>query len=142
MVGVLDALSEPVLCPVDLLTIDRHLHVLHYHPELVVFLLVVDTVVVLDIADPLLLKVKVLFQVVLQHFPASDGKDVCKEYNVFLVKPAVVNLERLIPNIGFRDLVLQSSLVAKVGVLDVRGEPVLGPLDLTQQERTSWRTVR
>jgi len=139
VVSVLDVLRQPVLGPVDLLAANRDLQVLQHHPELVVFGLVVHTVVVLDIAEPLLLKVKVLLHVVLQHLELSgvlrllgNCKDVGKQHIVFLVEPAVVNLERLIPHVGLRGLVLQCSLVAKVGVLDVLGKPVLGPLDLAQ----------
>merc|ERR1719300_1258415 len=109
VVSVLDMLGQPVLSPVDLLTANRHLQVLEHHPELVVLCLVVDAVVVLNTAEPLLLKVKVLLHVVLQHLERCsvirvlrNCEDVGEEHIVFLVEPAVVNLEGLVTDFGYK----------------------------------------
>ena len=44
---------------------------------------------------------------------------------MLLVEPALVNFEGFVPDVGLGDLVLQGSLVAKVGVLDVLLENML-----------------
>ena len=54
-------------------------------------LLVIDAVVVLDVAESLLLKVKVLLDVVLRLL--GNCENISKQHIVFLVEPAVVNLE-------------------------------------------------
>ena len=94
--------------------------------------LVVNAVVMLDVAEPLLLEVKVLLDVVLQHLELcgvigvlGNGQNVCKEHVMLLVEPAVVNFEGFVPDVGLGDLVLQGSLVAKDGVLDVLLENML-----------------
>ena len=64
-----------------------------------------------------------------------DLKDVGEEDIVFTIKTRVVSGEGGVPDIGLRHLMLQSSLVAKVCVLDVLHQPVLGPLELLDVHR-------
>ena len=65
MVGVLDVLRQPVLGPVDGLTVDGGLHVIEDDPELIMLHLVIDTVEELNIAEPAFLKVEVELQILL-----------------------------------------------------------------------------
>ena len=65
MVGVLDVLRQPVLGPVDGLTVDGGLHVIKDDPKLVMLHLVIDTVEELNITNPALFKVEVELHVLL-----------------------------------------------------------------------------
>ena len=137
MVSVLDVLRQPVLGPVDGLTVDGCLHVVEDDKELVMLHLVINTVEVLNVAESGLLIVKVELHVLLhlvKNFLAlgvlRDLKDVGKEDVVLTVDSGIVSGEGLVPDVGLRYLMLQMSLVAEVSVLDVLHQPVLGPLEL------------
>ena len=66
MVSILDMLGQPVLSPVDLLTVNWNLEILQDDPKLVVLHLVINTVVAWNRAESLLLVVKVFSHGVLQ----------------------------------------------------------------------------
>ena len=142
VVGVLNVLRQPVLGPVDRLTVDGGLHVVEDDKELVMLHLVVDTVEELNIAESGLLKVEVELHVLLHLVKTllairvlGDLEDVGEEHVVLTVDTGVVSGEGGVPDVGLRHLVLQVSLVAKVGVLDVLHQPVLGPLELVDVDR-------
>ena len=100
MIRVLDVLSEPVLCPVDLFTADGCLLILQYHPELVVFHQMVHTVVGGNFTEPLLFEVEVKPHVVLESLQKAfvswvlgHSQDVCEEDVVFFVKSCIISFE-------------------------------------------------
>ena len=97
MVSVLDVLSQPVLGPVDGLTVDGSSHVVQEDKELVVLHLVVNTVEVLHSTESSLLKVKMQLHVFLQFVQGSltvrdlgDLKDVGEEDIVFGINTRVL----------------------------------------------------
>ena len=97
MVSVLDVLSQPVLGPVDGLTVDGCSHVVQEDKELVVLHLVVNTVEVLHSTESSLLKVKMQLHVFLQFVQGSltvrdlgDLKDVGEEDIVFGINTRVL----------------------------------------------------
>jgi len=142
MVGVLDVLCQPVLGPVDLLTVNRHLQILQDDPELVVLHLVVNTVVAWDSTEPLLLIIKVQPHVLLESIKVGSTvwvlghfKDISKEDIVLLIQSFVISGKACIPNIWLRNIMLKMSPVTKVSVLNVLDKPILSPL---QQGNINW----
>merc|ERR1719452_342210 len=137
VVSVLDVLGQPVLGPVDLLTVDRNLEVFKDDPELVMLHLVVDTVVVGHSAVPLLLILEVIPHSLLQSGKVvsifrllGNSQDLGKENIMLPIKPGVISCKGSIPNIRLRHFMLQMSLVAKVSILNVLSKPILSPLNL------------
>ena len=136
VISVLDVLGEPVLGPVDLLTAHRHLLILEHNVEPVVLHLVFNTGVALHVTESAFFIVKVLIEQSLQVSKDCSvfrvlgySKDLLEENIMFIIKLFVVNSKGVVPDIGFRNRVGKLSLVAKVGVLDMLNQPVLGPLD-------------
>ena len=97
MVSVLDVLCQPVLGPVNGLTVDGSSHVVQEDKELVVLHLVVNTVEVLHCTESSLFKVKMKFHVFFQFVQSSLAvrdlghlKDVGKQDIVFRINTRVL----------------------------------------------------
>ena len=142
MVGVLDVLCQPVLGPVDGLTVDGCLHVIEDDEELVMLHLVINTVEKLNVAEPRLLKVEVELHVLPHDVEGllalgmlRDGEDVGEEDVMLSINPGVICGKGGIPDIGLGNLVLKVPLVSKVCVLDMLHQPVLGPLEFLNVHR-------
>ena len=97
MVSVLDVLGQPVLGPVDLLTVNWNLEIIQDNPELVVLHLVINTVVAWNRAESLLLVIKVFSHGVLHCCQFLSvirclgySKDLGKQNIVFLIQAGVL----------------------------------------------------
>ena len=97
VVSVLDVLRQPVLGPVDGLTVDGGLHVVQEDKELVVLHLVIHTVEVLDSTESLLLIVKMKLHVGFESVQnlliiriERNIKDVGKKNIMLLIKSFVL----------------------------------------------------
>merc|ERR1719508_471836 len=142
MIRVFDMLCEPVLDPIDHLTVNGHLGDLHDHPELVMFHLVVVAVVAWNCAEARFLKTKMKLHVFLQLFQGSGIfgmlgylEDVLEQDVMLRIEPTVVHGECFVPDIWLWNLVEEITFEAEIGVLDVLGEPVLGPFDVFKDHR-------
>merc|ERR1719315_339210 len=73
-----------------------------------------------------------LYFLMLSETVSFNVSDSIKKYNMFIIKLFDINKERLVPHIRIRNNIMsakkQFSSVGKVCVLDVLGEPVLGPV--------------
>merc|ERR1719508_264093 len=142
MIRVLDMLREPVLDPVNHLAVNGHLGDLHDDPELVMFHLVVVAVVAWNCAEARFLKTKMKLHVFLQLFQGSGIfgmlgylEDVLEQDVMLRIEPTVVHGECFIPDIWLGNLVEEVTFESEIGVLDVLGEPVLGPFDVFKDHR-------